>query len=359
MSIIVGKAATLTLTLKVAGQVVALPPSAVVTAMLLVGDTPVTPSVPLSPTAIGANWSAGVVVVEFSAGQTAVLEPGTVTLRVNAAIGDDDQSWSVPIPVSAGGVQRSALFVRDADLPAFRSGRLAALCGTINTACLSDDYLWELMLEAESAMARDLAVKLQPTEFFPVVGPTPQELAEIGDRPWEIEPGYDCPPNFFSTAQWGITKLRQKLLISIQRVQVVYPSQPTPVFTVPDTWILTDRRGSILQIVPGSSDGLSAPLSVFTLQSMAAGYTVPQMLRVRYTAGLTPDHELYPAVRGLTLRAAAVRVLQNSFIPQSGSISADGLSQSRSMDVSKYQEAIDAEVALLRDRLKGPVWSVL
>jgi hypothetical protein len=34
--------------------------------------------------------------------------------------------------------------------------------------------------------------------------------------------------------------------------------------------------------------------------------------------------------------------VEDAFVPQSGSISADGLSQSLSVDVSKYHDAVDA-----------------
>ncbi len=359
MSIQAGSASTLTVTLKVGGSAVSLPTAAVLEAALYIDNVAATPVVNPSPAASGADWAAGVVVVEFSAADTASLVPGTAILTISATIGTDDMDWNFPVTVDEEADGKSALFSRSADLPSFRTGRLAGMCGAVDISGLSDDYLWELMLEAESAMARDLGILLEPTEIFPEGEPTPEQLAEIGDRPYLVEPGYDAPPDFFSTAKWGITKLRQKLLISVQNIQIVYPSQPQPVFTVPQSWILLDRKGSIVQIVPGSSDALSAPLSVFTMQALSAGYTVPQMARIRYTAGLTKDHELYNAVRGLTLRLAAVLLLKNSFIPQSGSISADGLSQSLSMDVSKYQEAIDDEIHKLKDRLKGPIWGVL
>lgn len=359
MSIVVGSAASIPLSLKVAGVNTPIPNSATVSACLVAAGIVVTPIVTADPHAIGANWAAGVVVVEFTALETANLTPGAMLLQVIALNGLDTQRWNVPVSVTLSATQTTALFSRDLDVPLFRNNRLAGVASLINVDALSDDYLWELMVEAESDMQRDLGVFLQPTALFPVKPPTTDQLAAIGNKPWRVEPGYDCPPNFFSVAQWGSTQLRQKLLISVEDVRVVYPTETGPSFTIPPSWVLIDPRGSILQIVPGASGTLSAPLSVFMMQALSAGYSVPHMLRVQYTAGLTPDHELFPAVRGLALRSAAVRLLLNSYIPQSGSVSADGLSQSNSMDVSKFQDAIEAEVASLRERLCGPVWAML
>jgi len=41
------------------------------------------------------------------------------------------------------------------------------------------------------------------------------------------------------------------------------------------------------------------------------------------------------------LKKAALKILEDAFLPQSGSISADGLSQSMSVDMDKYHDAID------------------
>lgn len=364
MSIVAGEAVSFSLTLRVGGAPVSIPADAVVTATLLVDDDPVTPEVVLSPVAIGARWAEGVVLVAFTAEQTAGLVAGsTVMLRITAGVagGGGDQSWLVALAVAAAGAGRSALFVRTRDLPSFRTGRLATLCCStgIDPSKLDDDFLWEMMVEGEAQLAVALGIDLQPTEYFPVVPPTPDEIVALAGRPWKVEPGYDCTPNFFSASSWGTTKLRTKLVTAIHRVQVVYPPQPQPIFTVPPSWVLFDAPGSVLQIIPGGSGASEVPLSVFVLQTLTSGYTVPHMLRVRYTAGLTPEHEFYQLIRGLALRQGAVRVLMNSFIPQSGSISADGLSQSASMDVSKYQDALDAEIESLHQRLKGPIWGVL
>lgn len=357
MSIIVGQAVSLSITLKVGGQVVSLPPAAMVTAMLVLNGQALTPEVTLSHEAIGANWPAGQVVIEFNAEHTAQLLPGYVHLQITAAIGNDDQTWTLPVKVAQPAEERSKLFSRDGDIASLRAGRLAAMCGSLKVGKVSDDYLWEAMQDSEAAMERDLGIFLSPTEVFPVRGPTEAELAELQGRPFVVEAGYDTPPGFFSVQHWGSVQLRRSPVIKVISAKIVYPSQASPVFTIPNQWLLLDRN--VLQVVPGPTGNDAVPLGVFAAQAMSGGYSVPQMLQVRYQAGLTPEHPLYRNVRDLTLRGAVLRILKNSFIPQSSSISGDGLSQSRSMDVDKFEENLMAEVHALADRLKGPVWAVL
>lgn len=359
-NIIIGQALSLAITLKVGGRAVSLPADSVVSAQLVAedGDTTIGPAYPVLPTALGANFANGLVIVEVPASVTATLLAGTVYMLVTAAIGSDDQTWRFPLTVGSDTPEKSALFVRNVDLPKLRGGHLAA-CAPINASKLSDDYLWDAMVAGENMVQRELSVFLEPTEVFPISKPTPDEIAELNGRPFVVEPGYDVPPDFFSVQKWGALQLRQSLVTEIKRVVVAYPSVPTPIFTVPPEWIFFDAKGGILNIVPGSSSGLSAPLSVFTMQAMAAGYTVPHMLRVRYTAGLTKTHPLYASVRDLALRGAVLRLLHNSFLPQSASVSADGLSQSKSFDVSKYEEQLMSELYSLKQRLKGIVWGVV
>ena len=67
----------------------------------------------------------------------------------------------------------------------------------------------------------------------------------------------------------------------------------------------------------------------------------PDMVQLSYTAGLANAAQDYPELIDVVKKKAVLSVLADSFVPQSGSISADGLSQSMSMDLGKYSEAID------------------
>ncbi len=71
------------------------------------------------------------------------------------------------------------------------------------------------------------------------------------------------------------------------------------------------------------------------------------MIQVKYVAGLKDAKNDYPDLVDVILKQAALKVLEGNFLPSSGSISGDGLSQSISFDASKYRE-------LIQETLMGP-----
>ena len=83
------------------------------------------------------------------------------------------------------------------------------------------------------------------------------------------------------------------------------------------------------------------------------------MLRVTYQAGINGQSPEFYDLADLIKQMALLRIMQNAFAPMSGSISADGLSQSYSMDIIKFQDDIDKRLSVIRERLIGPIWGVL
>ncbi|MNP11944.1 hypothetical protein D3C76_1041570 [compost metagenome] len=78
-----------------------------------------------------------------------------------------------------------------------------------------------------------------------------------------------------------------------------------------------------------------------TLMAGVAGRIIPSMVEVEYTAGLTDVANTYPELLDCIKKKAVLKVVADAYLPQSGSISADGLSQSLSVDMDKYHDAID------------------
>lgn len=222
---------------------------------------------------------------------------------------------------------------------------------------LSDELLWDKLVAAEANVAGRLGVPLVPTEVF-TEDPTPAELAALAGAPYIVEPGYDLPPEFFGLQTFGAIMLRMRPVISVRQIRFIYPSTSNVVFTVPPDWIRVDRKYGHVRLYP-SAQIVSAPISVMTLQAMGAGTTIPHMIRVRYSAGLLPTQPEAGDVRDLVLQGAGLRIMQDAHIPQSGSLSADGLSQSISLDVSKSFDDWVGRVAQMKERLLGPVWNVM
>lgn len=234
------------------------------------------------------------------------------------------------------------LFTAD-DLTAFKLGRLKPILAYYPADGVPDD---DTLLEQLNAAAADvegqLKVRLQPTTFFP----DPPSQAEIDALPetmqWEWEPGQDYRPEFFGSGNWGWMVLRHKPVISIEFIRFAYPNPGSQNFTIPSEWIRFDPKYAQVNLVPNSAS-FTAPLTAFAMQMMAGGGMIPFALQIKYVAGLTgvKTDPVWGALRNAILMSATASLLEIAAPPQSGSISADGLSQSVSMDPSKYREMVD------------------
>lgn len=242
-----------------------------------------------------------------------------------------------PSVTSSASVFRS----RAVAIAKLRRDRLIMAAGAIGDAvALSDDYLWDKLRAAESEMAHELRVPLVPTHFFPQQ-PTPEEVAELAGKPWALDPGYDyAPQDFAYNDKWGFIKLRNKPLHSVSRVRFSYPGGPTAHYDLPLDWLRMDKKFGQVQFVP-SSTAFAAPLNAFVMQAIGQGRTIPLAIQISYVAGLDNVAANYPELLDVILKKAALKVIEDAFLPQSGSISADGLSQSMSHDMDKHRETID------------------
>lgn len=264
---------------------------------------------------------------------------------------------SVILTISSAN-ETSALFIKAIDVEALKSGQIELAASTYgHLSSLSDDTIWLKMVAAEAEVSRRLGVYLAPIEIFPSE-PTPDELAALNGAHYLVEPGYDMPPDFFSVGNFGYFVLRQKPVVSIAQIKLAYPNQGGAAFTIPPEWIRLDSKYGHVHLFP-SAQSISAPLSIMTMQAMGAGYNIPHMIRVRYTAGLSNASEFYPDVVDLVRRVTVLRLLHDSFIPQSGSISGDGLSESTSMDMAKLQGDTDNMIDTLKLQLTGPIIGVM
>lgn len=253
----------------------------------------------------------------------------------------------------------SLFYTDDAALADFKIDRLAGIVRVyLGGEMPRDEYLRSKLAAAEADLTRALGVPLAPTEIL-TDEPDAAKLTELGNTPYIVEPGYDLPPEFFSmSGGFGTLSLRVRPVIQIRSIKLVYPSFAQTVFEIPAPWIRLDKKYGAVKIIPGAG-ALNAPLSIFMTQALSAGYTVPHMIKVAYRAGVDASSPDFADVRDMIFRMATLSVLKNSFIPQSGSISADGLSQSTSADIGKMAGEIDDDIQALKQKLVGPVWGVL
>lgn len=217
---------------------------------------------------------------------------------------------------------------------------VVAASGAMPSVQVSDDYLWGKLLAAEAEISHTLRVPLAPTTFFPDT-PTDAQIAALNGQPWAIDPGYDYSPGDFGyTDRWGMLKLRNKPVQSVSKVRFSYPGGATAEYDLPLDWLRIDRKYGTVQFVP-SSTAFIAPLQSFVMAAMASGRTIPLAIQFTYVAGLANAKSDYPELLDAIIKTASMKIVGDAFLPQSGSISADGLSQSISNDMQKHHEAID------------------
>lgn len=218
---------------------------------------------------------------------------------------------------------------------------------------LEDEYIFDKLRAAESYVQHSLRCFLAPTVIVPDDAPQQEldALAASGVR-FAQEAAYDYDPDFFKGERWGYIVAKQKPLVSVQSIKLAYPAPSSQVFQIPNEWIRLDRQYGHIRLVPAAMS-FSAPLSAFIMQALGGGRTVPFMIQLRYTAGILDVNRDYPELMTTIKRLAVLNVLKDSFTPQSGSISADGLSQSLSADMDKYADSIDRTLDVVREQIHG------
>jgi hypothetical protein len=212
----------------------------------------------------------------------------------------------------------------------------------------------ERALQASEADAeRALRVLFGSVEVVPEQAPQADKdaLTVAGTR-WVEDPGYDMDPGFFHGDRWGFLVLRHRPVSLIREYKFVYPSPMSTVWAVPEDWIRLDRKFGHVNLVPGTQI-YAAPFSAWLMAAIGGGRMIPRMIQVRYVAGIVNPAAAYPDIVDLVLQMASLRILQSLMLPGSGSISADGLSQSRSITVKDYQDDIDRRTERLRQEIHG------
>jgi len=349
-TIIPGQDETLSATVQVNGAPIVIDPTATVNAALvsLDGQTVYVQPQACANNAAGADWSKGVVVASFTALQTTPIPAGPPDIMLVLTGPGFVKRFRVHVETYAA-APRSLLFVRDLIVDELRQNQLVLMGQSFYPGVsLSDDFIWNSVKAAESEMARRLRVPLVPTQFFPF---TPQQdttgqiQAEIDalppGMPWAVDAPYDYDPDFFVGEKWGFIVLRNKPLISVSTFRFAYPAPTTGFYDVPADWLRIDQKYAHIRLVPASSPFV-APLNAFILQALGGGRTIPFALQFTYRAGITNPWGTYPEMIDAIKKMAVLKILENGFLPQSGSISADGLSQNMSVDMEKYRSTIDA-----------------
>lgn len=283
------------------------------------------------------GWGSGAVQVELTAEQAELLPPGEAMLALIGDFGIKRYRLAIETLMSP---TRTSLFIKDIVVGDIRSEQLvAAAAGALQDVKVSDDYIWNKVRAAEADIAHRLRVPLVPTKFFPNP-PTQEQLDALDGMAWAIDPAYDYTPDMFMFEKWGYFITRQRPIISVDSMIFAYPSATDGWIQIPKDWIRIDAKYGHVRLVP-SSPAVFTTMNAFIMTALAGSRSIPFMIQLEYTAGLTDVADTYPELIDAIKKQAICKIITEAFMPQSGSISADGLSQSISVDVSKYQDTID------------------
>jgi len=333
-TILAGNPATFSVTLLQDGNPLSVSGDVQARVFTLDGRKELIPAFALTP---GDDWAEGVIAIDLTADQTALLSPGSALLVLAGTFGVKRFRLVVETLFEA---TRTSLFVKDIVVDEIRKDRLmAAAAGVLQDVRVSDAYLWEKVRAAESEVAHTLRVPLVPTHFFPLK-PTAEQIAALDGMAWDIDPPYDYEPGMFTGDKWGYIVTRQRPIIAVDRLTFSHPAANGNYLDIPTDWIRIDARYGHVRLVP-SSPAVFMSMTGFTMNIMVSGRSVPFMCQLEYSAGLTDVETTYPELLDLIKKKAVLKIVQDAFLPSSGSISADGLSESISVDMSSYHDTID------------------
>jgi len=250
----------------------------------------------------------------------------------------------------------SAIFQFPPDaVAAIRRDRLVRLAKShLGGDELTDDVIWGKLIAAEAEAERHLRVWLAPREVLPADPAYDADAAALvaaGQRV-EREPGYDYDPALFDGSRWGLLELRQRPISAVRWVRFAYPNPGSNLSEIPANWLRPEGSTNKVNIVP-STGTVSLPLNTFILSVLGGGHRVPFMLAVAYRAGIEQVNDRLPDLAQTVKRMAMLSILDDMLMPQSGSVSADGLSQSISFEAEKHRETIETKLDKMRDALQG------
>ncbi|EJG5414263.1 hypothetical protein NAD41_000864 [Salmonella enterica] len=288
----------------------------------------------------GANWAKGIVVPVIDT----TLKPDLYADRKEVLLivrwKNNGQHVERLRVLNQMELESSQLFIKDVAVAEMRDNQLlVAASGAMREVKLTDDYIWQKLRAAESEIAHKLRILLTPHQVFPNE-PTADEIAALNGMPYLVETPYDYSPHMYDRDKWGYFVTRQRPIISVQRLRFVLPSQDSQYFDIPLDWLKLDEKYGHVRLLPSTNASLVTS-SMLGFTALTWQSIIPNMLNLTYQAGIKDAWEDYPELIDAIKKMAVVKIITDLFLPQSGSISADGLSESMSTDVTKYQEQID------------------
>lgn len=241
-----------------------------------------------------------------------------------------------------------------ADVAKLKQDRLLRVANSLFPDVMpSDEYLFEKLQAEEVSLEQRFRTNFSVREVLPT-GADPAEQAAFPEGTLFLEePGYDYEPRLFEGESWGLIVLRNRPIVAIHSIRFAYPSITSSLYEVPKAWIRFERKLGRVNLVPATDSVVTFPANAFIMSALSGGRTIPLMMQVRYSTGFVDIRKERPDIVDALLRATVLSVLDDQFLPTSGSDSIDGLSQSLSFDAGKHRELLDARLDRIASSLQG------
>lgn len=244
----------------------------------------------------------------------------------------------------------SALFPdKAAALVALRADMMLGAGKYLPAASLAnDDLLWGKLLAAEAEAERLLKCFFSAVEVIPDDAKQSEiDALEATKTRYVQESSFDFESGMFLPDEFGFIALGHRPVQQVRSVSVKVPSPLLSSFDVPSNWIRLNKKYGQLRFFPTTTP-IGTPMGSYGIGFMSGG-SYPNAIAVRYVTGLTNANGavdssaaiIWPDLIDVVKKIAALNMLKAALIASSSSISADGLSQSKSVDPDKWQSAID------------------
>lgn len=205
-----------------------------------------------------------------------------------------------------------------------------------------DDILWRKLVAAEAEAERLLKCFFGAVEVIPddALRSEIDALEAAGTR-YVQEQAFDSEPGMFLPAEFGFLALGHRPVQLVRNVTISMPAPFLSHFSMPPDWIRLNKKYGTLRFYPTNAAATVTVMGSYGIGAMGGGH-YPAAIAVRYVAGLKNTASQWPDLIDLVKKLTILNLLQTTFPGASNSISADGLSQSNSIDTDKWQSVIDA-----------------
>ena len=190
---------------------------------------------------------------------------------------------------------------------------------------MDDQCIQQFIDVAINTIERELRIDIR--KRIVISDPQLGEIYDVAEDP------YDYYADDY--LKWGWLKLFRKPVISVERLEYVFPTQESPMLDIPPEWVklkkahgqvnIIPQAGTISQVVVGRNAG-------YFLPALTAGLyqNVPSLIHIDYTSGFdTIPADLWNAIGKVT--SIEILSIMSDAIAQgisNQSISADGLNLS-------------------------------